>query len=255
VKVTVTDKLYFAAAKAIDLVVEEAAYERGEGMHADGSAVTMARVLFRDGPRALPAADFHSLLDHFVSFVRAKHRKGTRITLEELLSTIDDLRLRARRRTVQDILGELWRDKDYLRAFVEGGAYTTVSLDPLVPSLMPAIIAWHGQHHRPLRLIHDRYSLLTPEATSDLVFLANNPFPEFLYGAPLVEVVQVDSRDDPRVQVADIVAGLARAIATDALNGPLDERVAAVARSIVIPRSVWGDDTSWERLTGNGNFG
>ena len=57
---------------------------------------------------------------------------------------------------------------------------------------------------------------------------------------------QVDSRTDPRVQVADLLAGVARKVATDELLGRSDPDLTALLRPYVDPASRWcwhGDGT------------
>lgn len=256
-KVHLTDKLYFAVSKAIDLVIEEAAYDAGLLLHADGSAAVMARTLFRDGPRAYPPDDWARLLRQFVSYVRSVQRRGVKTSREQLYVTIEELRLRARRRSVADILQALWSARDQLRQYeadTEDSA-SMPALDPLMPGVFSTATAWYQEHKKPLRIIHDRQSALTPEVVAEMVQIANHPHPEFPNWIPLVGVVQVDSRTDARVQVADLVAGLGRMVGTQALNGTLGEQLTAVIRPIIVPDSLWGDPVSWERLTGRADLG
>jgi len=65
-------------------------------------------------------------------------------------------------------------------------------LEPLVPALAKTLLFWSGGA-RSVSVVHDEQSALA-EAVS--------PAPP-----PLRSLVQVDSRDDPRVQVADLLAG------------------------------------------------
>jgi hypothetical protein len=50
---------------------------------------------------------------------------------------------------------------------------------------------------------------------------------------------QVDSRTDPRVQVADLLAGVARKVAADELLGRSDPDLTALLRPYVDPASRW----------------
>jgi hypothetical protein len=62
----------------------------------------------------------------------------------------------------------------------------------------------------------------------------------------------VHSRLDPRVQLADFLAGIARKIASDELNGRGDPALTALLRPYVDPASVWGDERSWALLGRDG---
>jgi hypothetical protein len=53
---------------------------------------------------------------------------------------------------------------------------------------------------------------------------------------------------DPRVQIADFLAGVARKVASDELDGRGDAELVALLRTYVDPASVWGDDRSWSVL-------
>jgi hypothetical protein len=65
----------------------------------------------------------------------------------------------------------------------------------------------------------------------------------------LAGLTLVDSRADPRVRVADLLAGVARKIASDELNDRPDPELTALLRPYVDASSTWGDERSWARLS------
>src|SRR5215471_12761446 len=80
-------------------------------------------------------------------------------------------------------------------------------LEPLVPALAETLLFRSGGE-RSAAVVHDEQSALTRGRVAQLgTFLAEavSPAPP-----PLRSFLQVDSRDDPRVQVADLLAGIAR---------------------------------------------
>ena len=78
-------------------------------------------------------------------------------------------------------------------------------MEPLLPALMCAIEAW-GARTDSLRVVHDEQSALTPWRMAEMgARLAAQP-----PGGHLESVQRVDSREDARVQVADLLAGLGR---------------------------------------------
>jgi hypothetical protein len=104
-------------------------------------------------------------------------------------------------------------------------------LEPLLPALAETVLSWSGGHRRVL-VMHDEQSALTADRLIRLQqALANDaiPAPENVDGkqplplgvSPLAGLVMVDSRDDPRVQVADLLAGIARRLADNAEDSPL----------------------------------
>ena len=120
-------------------------------------------------------------------------------------------------------------------------------MEPLLPALMCAIQTW-GARTDVLTVVHDEQSALTPWRIAEMgARLAAQPS-----GGHLESVHRVDSRDDPRVQVADLLAGLGRrwaaatlASRTDAADPGAPDRAvviwisAARLRPLVDPRSVW----------------
>ena len=90
---------------------------------------------------------------------------------------------------------------------VDGDPAFPPPLEPLVPALAETLVFWSAGV-RSVAVVHDEQSALTRGRVARLgTFLAEavSPAP-----APLRSFRQVDSRDDPRVQVADLLAGIAR---------------------------------------------
>jgi hypothetical protein len=109
------------------------------------------------------------------------------------------------------------------------------ALDPLIPSLLAGVRYWG-----PAIVVHDRQTTLTPERVA------------YLRGATsgrLAGVRLADSFHDCRVQLADVLAGTARKIASQALNGRGDPRLTRLLASYVDENSIWGDAESWARIS------
>jgi hypothetical protein len=119
-------------------------------------------------------------------------------------------------------------------------------MEPLLAALMCAIQTW-GARTDSLRVIHDEQSALTPWRVAEMgARLAAQPS-----GAQLESVDRVDSREDARIQVADLLAGLGRRWAAAMLarndatiNGRTrpsgnDLNLGPRLRPLVDPRSVW----------------
>lgn len=87
----------------------------------------------------------------------------------------------------------------------------------LVPALLETVRVWGGD----ITIVHDRQNALTPARLA-------------LVGRP---VRFVASGDDPRVQVADFLAGVATRVASEARAGRPDPELAALLAPYLTPTS------------------
>jgi hypothetical protein len=109
-------------------------------------------------------------------------------------------------------------------------------MEPLLPALDRAVATW-GADGRDLVVVHDEQSVLTPWRMAEIGQRLDRAHP-----GHTLEVRRVDSRDDPRVQIADLVAGIARRAAASLLTGQPDDRLIELVAPVVDARSVWPDD-------------
>lgn len=112
------------------------------------------------------------------------------------------------------------------------------ALDLHIPAIAQAVAYW-STGGNPVAIVHDQQNLLTEERLLSL---------KEMLGSRLASLRFVDSRDDARVQIADFLAGVARRIASDELNGHGDAELVELLRSYVDPMSRWGDERSWAVL-------
>jgi hypothetical protein len=93
-------------------------------------------------------------------------------------------------------------------------------LEPMLPALAETILFWSGGQRQVL-VIHDQQSALTADRLRRLQHVLTDGASSSAADAheagtsparvsPLAALVTVDSRDDPRIQVADLLAGIAR---------------------------------------------
>lgn len=110
-------------------------------------------------------------------------------------------------------------------------------LEPLLPALSQAVRRW-GADREHLVVIHDEQSALTPWRVAEIGrrLAAEHP-------GHTVSLTRVDSQDEPRVQIADLVAGIARRAATGVLAGRADPGLLRLVAPLVDPDSVWADQT------------
>jgi hypothetical protein len=104
-------------------------------------------------------------------------------------------------------------------------------LEPMLPALAETVLFW-SDGRRQVLVIHDEQSALTADRLSRLQQVladsagwspkrAGGPQTPPARLSPLAGLVTVDSRDDPRVQVADLLAGVTRRSPWTVDSGPL----------------------------------
>jgi Protein of unknown function (DUF3800) len=113
---------------------------------------------------------------------------------------------------------------ELFRAWLREDPIGNSVLDPLVPAIVAAV-----RHWGPVRVAHDRQTQLPAPRLVRL---------QELCGDRLIGLRFVDAVSDPRIQLADMLAGTVRAIAADDWDGRGDPVLADLARPYIAPSSV-----------------
>ncbi|GAB3870386.1 hypothetical protein [Terrabacter terrigena] len=229
--VQVVDKEFFLVTRVVDLLLAEPTYAAGTRLSQHLRPAALA--LYRAGRRR--GADWDAFLTAFVELVRPKRRRqpGRRVVdaffraRDTLAAGLDD--------EAGTVLASLTRTRTraVLARLDLYDAAIPPPLEPMLPALAETVLFWSG-NHRQVRVVHDEQSALTATRLRRLQrVLAQGRGPAAGWGgpedpleeqvSPLAGLVTVDSRDDPRVQVADILAGIARRsldIGPDSLLSP-----------------------------------
>ncbi|MGH3382956.1 MAG: hypothetical protein ACRDO1_00105 [Nocardioidaceae bacterium] len=231
--VHLTEKSFFVVGGAVDLLV---------GGSTD-SVAAMAAQLHQQGPGTFGRDPWSAFLAAFNDLIRAKSAVDVATSAGTFFRLVDGLRLGG----ADGRVGELMARLSYAEAdSLLGQLLDTTRMDPLRNPLFPAIVhavGYWGAGGRPVSIVHDVQHALTAERIAHLQEISGTPRIGRLAGVRLV-----DSRSDPRVQVADLLAGAARRIASDALNGSGDAELLDLLSEYVDHDSIWGDQRSWARL-------
>ena len=196
--VHVIDKTRYVAARVFELFTEEPSYGGGTSLDPDHSEAVLA------------LRHHTGFLEAFVDLTRTKRlRLIDDAAVDRFFATMpsDVPALRAVTRAhVEYIMLRLIQDDRSIPP----------PLEPMVPAVAETALFWSAGHQS-VAVVHDEQSALTRDRMARLAtYLAEavSPAPP-----PLLTVTQVDSRDDPRVQVADLLAGIARRLATRPVPG------------------------------------
>ncbi|WP_033294234.1 DUF3800 domain-containing protein [Amycolatopsis jejuensis] len=204
--VLLVDKSLFLAGKIVDLLVDQTPYP--ECLHRRPDARAIA--LHHNGPLRHGTPRWAEFLRSFTGLLRTSHRRGPAITPAEFFAQTD-------------LLGDLAEARPHLitlRDQLLADPGLIPPLDPLMPALADTIAFW-----RPENVVHDEQPSLTPPRLAQLL----GPAPRLRF---------VDSKSEPRVQVADFLAGVARRLAEDALHGQGDAELVTLLAPYVLPASV-----------------
>jgi hypothetical protein len=170
--------------------------------------------------RRSAGSDWGAFLAAFVDLVRIKRRHPLRLTVERYFQARDALvqhGLGAPADAVLDGLGPTHVSAVLTRLDNDDRSIPP-PLEPMLPALAETVLSWSGGGQRQVLVIHDEQSALTADRLTRLQqALATDGGPSAAdtdkAGAlpagvsPLAGLVMVDSRDDPRVHVADLLAG------------------------------------------------
>lgn len=214
--VHLVDKEYFLVTRIVDLFLGEPSYAAGTRLALHHRPAALA--LYRDGRRA-GGCDWTLFLGAFVELVRTKgRRRPDRGAEERFFAARDALAGAGLGATARGVLEGL--DRVRVRAVVTRLADDDRSipppLEPLLPALAETVLFWSAGH-RQVVVVHDEQSALTAGRLRRLQQVLGDGTPR----SPLAGLVTVDSRGDPRVQVADLLAGVARRSAVSGRGGPL----------------------------------
>jgi hypothetical protein len=243
--VHLVDKEYFLVTRVVDLLLAEPSY-------AAGTRLTLAQRPAADtlyGARHLSGRSWHLFLAALVELFRIKRRRWPDpVALTRFFQARDALLQGQLGAQAEDVLAGLSRTRvqAVLTRLFAGDPSIPPPLEPMLPALAETVLFWSGYDRRQVLVTHDEQSALT---ASRLRFLqqaladgagclpsaeAGEASAASARTSPLAGLLMADSRDDPRVQVADLLAGLARRLPETLDNSPLG-RTSFQARSKVRP--------------------
>jgi len=214
--VQLVDKEYFLVTRIVDLFLAEPSYAAGTRLSQADRLPALA--LYR--ARSAGGRRWDAFLAAFVALVRTKRRpQPDPSTLERFVTARDALAAGGLGTDADAVLGRLSRARVWtvLTRLAQDDRSIPPPLEPLLPALAETVLTWSAGRRQVL-VVHDEQSALTAGGLRRLQqVLADRtgPWPSEAdvpraEASPLAGLVMVDSRDDPRVQVADLLAGLAR---------------------------------------------
>lgn len=229
--VLVVDKEYFLVTRIVDLLLAEPSYAAGTRLTSQQRPAALA--LYR--ARQPAGSDWRAFLAAFIELVRVKRRRWPDpLAFKQFFEARDALLRDQLGGQAGEVLAGLSRSRvqAVLTRLFAGEPSIPPPLEPMLPALAETVLFWSGEDRRQVQVTHDEQSALTASRLrllqQALAGWAGSP-PDGAGQAraaaaavsPLAGLLMVDSRDDPRVQVADILAGMARRLPEIVDDGPL----------------------------------
>lgn len=222
--VHLTHKKYFVVSKLFDSTAEELAHELGCDIYETGTALAGANLLFFLAPQSYGTA-WDRLLMAFQHFMRAKDAVQAQEHLARLIKSMMEL-LSDEDALVRDVLGTVFAGFSHLGSLSklqlgQGVEERLRTMDPIISAVGAAVHFW-GSTGRPVELVHDAAKELTPVkiewARQSLAHPEDIAPSRQGLASELTDVRLVDSKDDPSVQVADLLAGIGRIVGESMVN-------------------------------------
>jgi hypothetical protein len=230
--VHLVDKEYFLVTRIVDLLLAEPSYAAGTRLALEQRPAALA--LYR--ARRPADRNWRLFLGAFVELFRIKRRRWPDpLALKRFLQARDALLQDQLGAEADDVLAGLSRTRieAVLTRLFAGDPSIPPPLEPMLPALAETVLFWSGHDRRQVLVIHDEQSALTAgrlrRLQQALTDGAGCPPPAragengaaSARTSPLAGLLMADSRDDPRVQVADLLAGVARRLPQIVENCPL----------------------------------
>ena len=220
------DKEFFLVTRIIDLLLAEPSYADGTHLTQDRRPAALA--LYRG--RRSAGTDWDAFLAAFVDLVRIKRRHPDRQAARQFFHARDALLRDGFTASAATVLNGLSPSHVHtvLTRLDNDDRSIPPPLEPMLPALAETVLFWSGGQRQVL-VTHDEQSALTADRLTRLqqVLADHGSLPAAV--SPLAGLTMVDSRDDPRVQVADLLAGVARRLPGTVHNTPLQQFLSATS--------------------------
>jgi hypothetical protein len=240
--VHLTDKTFYLVTKIVELLVE--GVTGGTGSCPSPRSSAMSTTLYREGRSAFGHGPWHAFLTSFNTLMRVRNRPLVADSVDPFCRMIDVLHSAGAPGRLSEITGLLRQAKPRVRPLVAralDNPDAMVTLDPLIPAFVRTVSYWSAGE-RAVSITHDQQPALTEEWVIQISEMLDGRRPVSARCPPRARLAGlrfVDSRTDPRVQVADFLAGVARRVATDTLDNQGDADLTPLLRPYLDRHSIW----------------
>ena len=243
--VHLTDKAHFVVGRVFDLVLGQSADTASAGLSPDPRLAAYAVALSQEGPEAYGRERWQAFLVTGQELLRKRRSWTVREPVDAFFDLVDVLAKVDGDSRLGGIFDELRSARPTAYATRErliDDQMVQPVLEPLIPALARTVLHWTRGGTAGVSIVHDEQSALTVRRVQRLER-------QLLQPGHCLRFRQVDSRTEPRVQMADVLAGVARRLASEELHGHGDAELGELLRAYIDPASCWADERSWSRLS------
>jgi hypothetical protein len=241
-QVHLTDTRFFVLARLVDALLGPRPVSGTQRPGEEPSTRPKALLLYRSGERGYGPLRWPQFLRPGANLLRTNNRWLPAEPVPAFFAAVAGMAAEGPP-DLRDLMAELGGARtvaERVRAELLTNPKRAPLLEPLIPALRSAIEFWLGSSTR-LLIVHDEQSAITPERIAEIA----GQLPLRSPGGGFAGVRRVDSTEDPRVQVADYLAGIARRLAGDHLAGGADPARTGLLRPLVHPTSIWPVGWPW----------
>ena len=246
--VHLTDTRFFVLARMVDVLLggQPVSGITSPGRNARTRPLVLA--LYSYGDQSYGTSRWQEFLKLSANLFRTNNRWLPKAPVQTFFAVVDSLAASSAASEVREVMDLLRSTRSIAEAtraaYLENPKLTPL-MEPLLPAMNRAVHYW-GSYAQTISVVHDEQSALTPERIADIAtaYAASQP------GRQLSDVRLVDSSREPRVQIADFVAGIARRVASDQLQNQADPEIAGLLQPLVDHESVWVHPDSIHRPAG-----
>jgi hypothetical protein len=235
--VHLTDTRFFVLARMVDVLLGEQPVSGITSPGRNARTRPLVLALYSYGDQSYGTSRWQEFLKLSANLFRTNNRWLPKAPVQTFFAAVDSLAAPSAASEVREVMDLLRSTRSIAEAtraaYLENPKLTPL-MEPLLPAMNRAVHYW-GSYAQTISVVHDEQSALTPERIADIAtaYAASQP------GRQLSDVRLVDSSREPRVQIADFVAGIARRVASDQLLHQADPEVAALLEPLVDHESVW----------------
>lgn len=231
------DKAVFLAGKMVSLLIEEHQHNIGKPIPASLEPL-LAQAIYDEALPALDTSHREALLNSFNKlgrFYKAPFApKGRAQAFVDALEQARENLVAGPGLGALDLLWEARDEAFEIEKDVDAGELLLRQLDPVVPTLFVASGTWNEiLDSSPFTILMDEYRQVKGDVLDVVVRAAQG------VGISIEGITQVASKTDPRVQVADWIAGCGRLAATEVLSGSATNRLQRLVRPFIDENSMY----------------